>query len=100
MEALDLARGEEIAVEVAPEPLLDVWPQDLHRHLAAHAIVDHDGLVHLRDRRRRNRRSELDEMIFQPAAERVLDRLCALAPWKTAASGPADGEIASTIPAR
>ena len=35
MKALDLACGEEVAVEVAPEAALDAGAQDLHRDLAA-----------------------------------------------------------------
>ena len=75
MEALDLAGGEEVAVEVAAEALLDAGAQDLHRHVAAHAVVDHDGLVHLGDGGGRHRRPELGEVVLQPAAERLLDGL-------------------------
>ena len=75
MEALDLAGGEEVAVEVALELLLDAGTQNLHRHVAAHAVVDHDGLVHLGDGGCGDRRAELDEVILQPAAELLLDGL-------------------------
>ena len=49
MQALDLARGEKEAGEIVAEALLDAGPEDLHRHVAAHAVVDRDGLVHLGD---------------------------------------------------
>ena len=78
MEALDLAGGEEVAVEIAAEAPLDAGAQDLHRHVAAHAIVDDDGLVHLGDGGRRHRRPELGEVVLQPAAQRLLDGLARL----------------------
>ena len=75
MEALDHAGGEIVAVEVAAEALLDVGPQDLHGHgLAATPSSMTYGLVHLRDGGGRDRRAEFDEMIFELAAERLLDR--------------------------
>ena len=73
MEALDLARGEEVAVEVALEALLDAGPQHLHGHVAAHAVVDHHRLVHLGDGGGGDRRAELGEVVLQPAAQRLLD---------------------------
>jgi hypothetical protein len=75
MEALDLAGGEEVAGKIAPEALLDAGAQDLDRHLAANAVVDDGGLVHLGDGSGGHRRTELGEMIFEPATERLLDRL-------------------------
>ena len=78
MEALDLARGEIVAVEVAAEAALDAGAQDLDGDLAAHAVLDHDRLVHLRDRGGGDRRPELDEMILELAAERLLDRAARL----------------------
>ena len=75
MQALDLAGGEEVAGKIAAEALLDAGAQDLHRHLAANAVVDDDGLVHLGDRGGGHRRTELGEMILEPATERLLDRL-------------------------
>ena len=73
MEALDLAGGEEVAVEVAAEAPLDAGAQDFHRHVAAHAGVDRDRLVHLGDGGGRNGRAELGEVILEPAAQRLLD---------------------------
>ena len=78
MEALDLAGGEEVAVEVALELLLDAGAQHLHGHVAAHAVVDRHRLVHLGDGGRRNGRAELGEMILQLAAELLLDGLAGL----------------------
>ena len=72
--ALDLARGEVVAVEIAAEAPLHAGPQDLHGDLAPPLIVLHHRLVHLRDRGRGDRRSELGEMIVELAAERLLDR--------------------------
>ena len=77
-QALDLAGGEEVAVEVAAEAPLDAGAQDLHGHVAAHAVVDHDGLVHLGDGGGGDRRAELGEMVLEPAAERLLDGARAL----------------------
>ena len=74
VEALDLARGEEVAVEVAPEALLDAGAQDLDGDLAALAVVDRHRLVHLGDGGGGDRRAELGEVILQPAAELDLDR--------------------------
>jgi hypothetical protein len=71
--ALDLARGEIVAVEVAAELSLDAGAQDFHRHLAPAAVrVDHHRLVHLGDGGGGDRRPELGEMIFEPPAERLL----------------------------
>ena len=78
VEALDLARGEEIAVEIVLELLLDAGPQHLDGHVAAHAVVDHHRLVHLGDGGRGNGRAELGEMILQLAAELLLDGLAGL----------------------
>ena len=78
METLDLAGGEKVAVEVALELLLDAGPQHLDGHVAAHAVVDHHRLVHLGDGRSCDGRTEFDEVIFQPAAELLLDGLAGL----------------------
>ena len=75
MPTLDLARREEIAVEVAAEAPLDARAQDLDGHVAAHTIVDDDGLVHLGDGGGGDRRPELREVVLEPAAQRFLDRL-------------------------
>ena len=53
------------------------------------AVVD-DGLVHLRDRGGGDRRPELDEVILELAAERLLDRAARLRHARTAAACPAD----------
>ncbi len=74
-DALDQAGGEEIAVEVALEALLDAGPQDLDGDGAALPVLaDGDGLVHLGDGGGRDRRAELREMIFELAAKRLFDR--------------------------
>ena len=78
MEALDLARSEEIAVEIALELFLDAGPQHLDGHVAAHTVVDHNRLVHLGDGGSGNGRTEFGEMILQLAAELLLDRLARL----------------------
>ncbi len=78
MEALDLARGEEIAVEVALELLLDAGAQHLDGHVAAHTVVDHDRLVHLGDGGGGDGRAELGEVVLQLAAELLLDGLARL----------------------
>ena len=76
MKALDLARGEVVAVEVAAEALLDAGAQDLHGDGASTPLpsID-DGLVHLGDRGGCDRRPELHEVILELAAEGLLDRL-------------------------
>ena len=68
------SRREEVAVEIAAEKFLNVGPENLHRNRRPHAVAQHVRLVHLRDRRRGDRRSKFDEMIFEPAAERAFDR--------------------------
>ncbi len=67
--ALDQASREPVAVEVALEALLDVGTEDLDRDDAALALLDHDGLVDLRDRGRRDGRAEFDEMVLELAAK-------------------------------
>ena len=77
--ALDLAGGEDESVEVAAEALLDAGAQDLHGHVAAHAVVDGDGLVHLGDGGGGDGRAERGEVVLQPAAQLLLDcRACLL----------------------
>src|ERR1700693_3623758 len=73
MEALDLARGEVVAVEVAPEALLDAGAQDFHGDGAPPGAVVDDGLVHLRYGGSRDGRADLHEVILEPAPERLLD---------------------------
>ena len=73
MKALDLAGGEEVAVEVAAEALLDAGAQHLDGHRPRHAVVDRHRLVNLGDRSSGDRRPELGEVILQPATQR---RLC------------------------
>ena len=74
MQALDQARGEVVAVEVAAELLLDAGAQDLDGDLAPAPVgVDDGRLVHLRDRGGGDGGAELGKMILQLAAERFLD---------------------------
>ncbi len=70
MNPLDEAGCKEIAVEIALEPLLYSGAEDFHRHRAPLALpVEHDGLMHLRDRSRCNRRPELDEQLYERLAD-------------------------------
>ena len=74
MQALDQARGEVVAVEVAAELLLDAGAQDLDGDLAPAPVgVDDGSLVHLRDRGGGNGGAELGKVILELAAERFLD---------------------------
>ena len=73
IEALDLAGGEVVAVEIAAKAPLDAGAQDLDRDLAAPVLVDDDRLVHLGDGGGGNRGTELGEMVLEPSAERLLD---------------------------
>ena len=67
---LDLAGGETEAREIVAEACFHVGPQDLHGHLTAHAVIDHDRFVHLGDGRRGDGWAEFDEVFFELAAER------------------------------
>ena len=76
MEALDHAGGEEVAVEIAVEALLDAGAQHLDGDRLQRAVRHpHLGLVHLGDRGGGDRRSELGEQRIDGRAERLLDRL-------------------------
>ena len=90
MKALDLARGEVVAVEVAAEAASRCRGEGSSRRRRAAPLpsID-DGLVHLGDGGGGDRRPELDEMILELAAERLLDRLARFRHARTAAAGPA-----------
>ena len=75
IESLDHTRREVVAVEVAVEALLDIGAQDFDGDGLLDAVVEHVGLVNLCDRRRRDGRTEFDEMIFELTAERAFYRL-------------------------
>ena len=75
---LDHAGREVVAVEVAAEALFDIRTQDFDGHRLLDAVVHHVGLVDLRDRRGGDGRSEFDEVIFELAAKRPLDRVARL----------------------
>ncbi len=76
MQALDHAGGEEIAVEVALEALLDAGPEHLHRHRLERPVeLAHLRLVHLGDRGGCDRRAELGVKRVDGASQRILDRL-------------------------
>ena len=75
MEALDHARGEEIAVEVPLEALLDAGPQHLDGDRLQLAVGPAQlRLVHLGDRGGGDRRPELGVELVDRRAERLLDR--------------------------
>ncbi len=73
IEALDHARGEIVAVEIAVEALLDVRAQDFDGDGFLDAALHHVGLVNLGDRCGSDGRAEFDEVVFELAAKRALD---------------------------
>ncbi len=76
MQPLDHAGGEEVAVEVLLEALLDVGPEHLdgHRPQPTAGLAD-GGLMHLRDGGGRYRRTEFGEELFDGGVQRLLDGL-------------------------
>ena len=100
MEALDHARGEEIAVEVLLEALLDAGAQHLDCNRLERAIRHpHLGLMHLRDRGRRHRRAELGVERVDGRAQRLLDRGARLALRERRQPVLKRGEIAGKLAA-
>ena len=75
MEGLDHARGEDVAVEVLREALLDAGAQHLDCDRLERAIRHpHLGFMHLRDRGRRHRGADIGVERVDGRAQRLLDR--------------------------
>ena len=74
VEALDHARGEIVAVEIAAETPLDTGTKNFDRHGLADATVDDDGLMDLGNGCGCDGWTELDEVILEPASECLLHR--------------------------
>src|SRR3979490_763038 len=76
MQALDHAGGEEIAVEVALEALLDARSEHLYRHRLERPVeLAHLRLMHLGDRGGSDRGAKLHVKRVDGASQRLLDRL-------------------------
>ena len=87
--ALGAAGSEVERIEVVAKAPLDAGPQHLHGDGAANAADENLGAMHLRDRRRRDRRTERGEHRRQRLAERLRHGCLRLRLAETAPSCPA-----------
>ena len=80
VQPLDHARGEEIAVQIAAEALLDAGAEHLDGDRLERAVgLAYARFMHLRDGGGGDRRPELDEELVDGGAKGLLDRLRASA---------------------